>query len=70
MNFFTVGTDEKPKGHLQSSLDIWIYFVIAIPLTLIVLGVWKFCQKMEAKRAKQRTQIGTYGDVEKGGKEQ
>lgn len=51
MNFFSV--DSSPTGgHLKTSKDLWIYFVVAVPLTTIVLCFWWWWQKKEEEKAK------------------
>ncbi|THV87076.1 hypothetical protein D6D29_00982 [Aureobasidium pullulans] len=59
MNFFTVNS-EKPEGHLKSSKDVWIFFAVAVPLTIVVLLLYRWWQIRRANRK---------GDIEKGGKE-
>ncbi|RZK44880.1 MAG: hypothetical protein EOO61_02170 [Hymenobacter sp.] len=59
MNFFTVNS-EKPEGHLKSSKDVWIFFAVAVPLTVVVLLLYRWWQIRRANRK---------GDIEKGGKE-
>jgi len=61
MNFFNV--DSSPTGgHLKTSKDLWIYFVIAVPLTTIVLCVWWWWQRKEETKHANRT--GLDQDVE------
>lgn len=50
MNFFSVDSSSA-GGHLKTSQDIWIYFVVAVPLTTIVLCLWRWWQKREEKQA-------------------
>jgi hypothetical protein len=69
MNFFTVDSN-SPGGHLKSSKDLWIFFVIAVPLTTIVLCLWWWWQTKEEERAKNRSGMGSNRDVEKAGIEQ
>lgn len=49
MNFFTVDS-KTPGGRLTSTKDVWIFFVIAVPLTIIVLCIWWWWQRREVKR--------------------
>ncbi|KAI4855456.1 hypothetical protein E4T45_03105 [Aureobasidium sp. EXF-8846] len=51
MNFFTVDPS-SPGGHLKSSKDLWIYFIIAVPLTTIVLCTWWWWQTKEERKAR------------------
>ena len=65
MNFFSV--DSSPTGgHLKSSKDLWIYFVIAVPLTTIVLCVWWWWQRKGETEAKMKHtgRAGVDKDVE------
>ncbi|KAI4729387.1 hypothetical protein E4T49_02812, partial [Aureobasidium sp. EXF-10728] len=67
MNFFTVDS-KTPGGRLTSTKDLWIYFVIAVPLTSIVLCFWWWWQTREEKKAELRNnQIRREGDIEKAG---
>jgi hypothetical protein len=62
MNFFTVDSS-SPGGHLKSSKDLWIYFVIAVPLTTIVLCTWWWWQTREEGKANNSNQMGPDEDV-------
>ncbi|KAI4783436.1 hypothetical protein E4T52_01638 [Aureobasidium sp. EXF-3400] len=64
MNFFTVDSDPQ-GGHLTSTKDLWIYFVIAVPLTTAVLCFWWWWQNKEEEKAKHRNEMGLLKDVEK-----
>jgi hypothetical protein len=52
-----------PSGGSNSSVSsyIWIYFVAAIPLTALVLGVWWYWQRVRERDAGPRHG----GDLEK-----
>ncbi|KAH0292551.1 hypothetical protein M436DRAFT_83119 [Aureobasidium namibiae CBS 147.97] len=63
MNFFSV--DSGPTGgHLKTSKDLWIYFVVAVPLTTMVLCFWWWWQKKEETKAKYTNKTGWNQDVE------
>jgi hypothetical protein len=66
MNFFTVDSDSA-GGHLKSSKDLWIFFVIAVPLTTIVLCLWWWWQTKEESEAKSREEMGLSRDAGKTG---
>lgn len=66
MNFFSVDPDPQ-GGHLTSTKDLWIYFVIAVPLTTAVLCFWWWWQKKEEEKAKRRKEMRLIEDVEKAG---
>ncbi|THY12279.1 hypothetical protein D6D00_10487, partial [Aureobasidium pullulans] len=54
MNLFAFDPDTD-NGHITYSSDLWIYFVISIPLTIFVLSVWWIWQRWEELReAKDR----------------
>lgn len=40
MVFFSEAEDGN--GRIRTSKDIWWYFAVTIPGTLIVLGIWRF----------------------------
>lgn len=64
MNFFSIEESKSGgRGRLTSTKDVWIYFVIAVPLTAIVLGVWWWWQRREAQKAKKQNEGGTKKDV-------
>ncbi|KAI4774967.1 hypothetical protein E4T52_10080 [Aureobasidium sp. EXF-3400] len=62
MNFFSID-ERKPGGRLTSTKDVWIYFVIAVPLTALVLCVWWWWQRREAKKARNQNEWGSKKDV-------
>ncbi|KAI4848162.1 hypothetical protein E4T44_04096 [Aureobasidium sp. EXF-8845] len=64
MNFFTVDPS-SPGGHLKSSKDLWIYFIIAVPLTTIVLCTWWWWQSKEEGKARKSNKMGLNKDVGK-----
>jgi uncharacterized ion transporter superfamily protein YfcC len=64
MNFFTVDPS-SPGGHMKSSKDLWIYFIIAVPLTTIVLCTWWWWQSKEEGKARRGNKMGLNKDVGK-----
>ncbi|KAH0269377.1 hypothetical protein KCU91_g8768, partial [Aureobasidium melanogenum] len=66
MNFFTVDSN-VPGGRLTSTKDVWIFFVIAVPLTTIVLCFWYWWQRREAQRARNHNGSWSEKDVEGSG---
>ncbi|KAH0155254.1 hypothetical protein KCU67_g8786, partial [Aureobasidium melanogenum] len=66
MNFFTVDSN-VPGGRLTSTKDVWIFFVIAVPLTTIVLCFWWWWQRREAKRARNHNGSRSEKDIERSG---
>ncbi|KAG9554580.1 hypothetical protein KCU71_g9460, partial [Aureobasidium melanogenum] len=46
MNFFSYNPDTH-GGHITYSPDLWIYFVVSIPLTVAVLTIWWVWQRRE-----------------------
>ncbi|KAG9525612.1 hypothetical protein KCV07_g991, partial [Aureobasidium melanogenum] len=46
MNFFSYNP-ETHGGHITYSPDLWIYFVVSIPLTIAVLTIWWVWQRRE-----------------------
>lgn len=63
MNFFSVDSSST-GGHLKTSKDLWIYFVVAVPLTTIVLCFWWWWQDKEETKAKNKNNM----DMDQGGK--
>ena len=47
-------------GHGNVSSYIWVYFVAAVPLTALVLGVWWYWHRVREREGKLRRG----GDVE------
>ena len=43
------------NGESVVSTHIWVYFVIAIVLTLVVLGIWLLWYKWTQKKESERT---------------
>ena len=62
MNFFDFDPDVH-DGHMTWSKDLWIFFVIAIPLTTIVLVTWWYWQRSIEKEAKKTNKA--HQDTEK-----
>ena len=52
-NLFALEDDGAGKHSFVVSGLWWIYLVIAIPLTLITLGVWGICLKRRSKRLRE-----------------
>ncbi|KAG9515019.1 hypothetical protein KCU93_g9588, partial [Aureobasidium melanogenum] len=46
MNFFSYNPDTH-GGHITYSPDLWLYFVVSIPLTIAVLTIWWLWQRRE-----------------------
>ncbi|KAH0008715.1 hypothetical protein KCU78_g11097, partial [Aureobasidium melanogenum] len=46
MNFFSYNPDTH-GGHITYSPDLWLYFVVSIPLTIAVLTIWWVWQRRE-----------------------
>ena len=45
MSFFNIAPkDASPSGTWTVSEDIWIYWLIAVPLTAVTVGTWYYWQ--------------------------
>jgi hypothetical protein len=64
LNFFTVDPSSL-GGHLKSSKDLWIYFIIAVPLTTILSCTWWWWQTKEEGKARISNKMGLNKDVGK-----
>lgn len=54
MNLFSFG---NPQGHdFVVSKRIWVFFLLAVPLTLLTLGTWRFFTEKERKERGRQEQ--------------
>lgn len=35
------GVDEKNRFRVSS--DLWVFFALSLPLTVVTLSIWRFC---------------------------
>lgn len=40
------------SGQNLASSYVWVYFVVAIPLTVLVVGIWWYWQRRQQKNIK------------------
>lgn len=57
MPLFTV---QEATGHLVVSQDLWKYFVVALPLTVLTLGLWRLeVYRMRRRRNKAAAKMAS-----------
>jgi len=49
MSFFALDVDEQGETKWNMSKQFWIYWVIAIPLTIVTIAVWTYHQRADLK---------------------
>lgn len=55
MNLFSFGNIPKEELGFTISKKIWLYFMLAVPLTVLTLGLWYFFSKRaQDRRAQER----------------
>jgi hypothetical protein len=50
-------TDNKERSSLAVSSSIWIYFVVAVPLTIVTLIAWLLWSRSENSRSSERLMV-------------
>lgn len=54
MVFFNYGVDSNGNEYFQASSRLWLYFVITVPLTVLVSGVYQYWRRRREGRVEMR----------------
>ena len=58
MVFFNYGVDGNGQETFQVSSRLWLFFVVTIPLTLLVSGVYQYWRRQREGRVESRHKEG------------
>ena len=50
MVFFSATTDQNNRTRMNVSREIWLYPLVTIPLTFLVMGVWLVWRKQRGEK--------------------
>jgi hypothetical protein len=50
MVFFNSGVDNDGKEYFKVSSRLWIFFAVAVPLTVLVSGVYQYWRRERERR--------------------
>jgi membrane-anchored protein YejM (alkaline phosphatase superfamily) len=54
MAFFNSGVDNDGKESFKVSSRLWIFFAVAVPLTVLVSGVYQYWRREKERRMELR----------------
>jgi uncharacterized membrane protein YciS (DUF1049 family) len=66
MVFFNYGVDNDGKENFQVSSRLWIFFAVAVPLTILVSGVYQYWRRVRKRRMDSRRERAEMDDIEMG----
>jgi hypothetical protein len=52
MAFFNSGVDNDGKEYFKASSRLWIFFAVAVPLTVLVSGVYQYWRRERERRVR------------------
>jgi hypothetical protein len=65
MNMFTWRSSDADDSINRASPDLWIYWAVTVPLTIITLAGWALWWKYEMSRFDRDVQIASQGSPTK-----